>query len=122
MKIIIKSGSYSWIARIFDTTTGHLIKQALPLKGRANRWGDEIYFSIPVDAQLESNATALVSIGQLGYWPTGKAFCIFFGPTPVSIGGEIRAASAVNIFGQVEGDLSGLGSVADGAEVIVSEA
>lgn len=122
MKITIKCGSYAWFARIFDTMTGNLIKKALPLTGRANRWGDEIYFAIPVDAPLESNATALVSMGHLGYWPTGKAFCIFFGPTPVSIGREIRAASAVNIFGQLEGDLSGLGNVADGAEVIVAEA
>lgn len=122
MKITIKFGSCAWFASIFDTTTGHLIKEALPLKGRVSRWGDEIYFSIPVDAPLEVNATAFVSKGSLGYWPTGKAFCIFFGPTPLSIGSEIRAASAVNIFGQVEGDLDGLGSVEDGSEVIVAEA
>jgi len=59
--------------------------------------------------------------GELGYWPTGKAFCIFFGPTPVSQGDEIRAASAVNVIGKVKGDLSRLSEVPSGAEVIVEK-
>ncbi|OPX86593.1 MAG: hypothetical protein A4E53_03027 [Pelotomaculum sp. PtaB.Bin104] len=122
MQVKIKANSYSWTASIFDTPTGRLIMEALPIKGRACRWGGEIYFSIPVNEPLEPNATDLVSIGALGYWPTGNAFCIFFGPTPVSMGNEIRAASAVNIFGQVEGDLSGLDSVADGEELTIAEA
>lgn len=119
MKVIIKSGSFSWTAAIYDTPTGNLIYQALPVKGAANLWGEEIYFALPVEASLESGASDVVSRGDLGYWPTGKAFCIFFGPTPASRGREIRAASAVNIFGRIEGDPDGLKAVNDGDEVIV---
>jgi hypothetical protein len=121
MKITIKSGSFFWPAVIYDTPTGRLIQEALPLKGRANRWGDEIYFSISVKAQLEPGASDVVSRGDLGYWPAGNAFCIFFGPTPVSQGDEIRAASPVNVFGRVEGDLNNLRQVKDGAEVIIEK-
>ncbi len=119
MEVIIKSGSFSWAATIYDTPTGNLIYQALPLKGAANRWGEEIYFRIPVQAGLESAASDVVSRGDLGYWPTGNAFCIFFGPTPVSRGKEIRAASAVNVFGRIEGELSDLNAVNDGDEVVI---
>ncbi|MCL6478442.1 MAG: hypothetical protein K6T65_08490 [Peptococcaceae bacterium] len=119
MKIIIKSGSLSWTAVIHDTPTGRLIREALPIRGRANRWGDEIYFSIPVEADLEPGATEVVSRGDLGYWPTGNALCIFFGPTPVSRGDEVRAASPVNVFGRVEGSLEGLKQVSDGAEILI---
>ncbi len=119
MKVTIKSGSFSWAATIFDTPTGRLIYQALPLKGAANRWGGEIYFDIPVRAALESGASDVVSRGDLGYWPTGNAFCIFFGQTPVSRGGEIRAASAVNVFGRIEGELGNLNAVNDGDGVVI---
>lgn len=119
MKITVTSGSLSWPAKIFDTPTGRLIKEALPLEGKASRWGEEIYFSIPVSASLEPGASEVVSMGDLGYWPAGKAFCIFFGPTPPSKGNEIRAASAVNIFGRVEGDLGKLDQVKNGDVVII---
>ncbi len=119
MKITVTSGSLSWPAKIFDTPTGRLIKEALPLEGKASRWGEEIYFSIPVSASLEPGASEVVSMGDLGYWPAGKAFCIFFGPTPPSKGNEIRAASAVNILGRVEGDLGKLDQVKNGDVVII---
>ncbi len=122
MKITITSGSLSWPAKIFDTPTGRLIKEALPLEGKASRWGEEIYFSIPVSASPEPSASEVVSMGDLGYWPAGKAFCIFFGPTPASRGNEIRAASAVNIFGRVEGDLSKLNQVKNGDVVVIEDA
>lgn len=120
-KLTIKSGLLCWTAVIYDTPTGRLIGRALPLKGHANRWGEEIYFSIPVKAQLEPGASEVVSRGDLGYWPTGSAFCIFFGPTPVSRGDEIRAASPVNVFGCVEGNLDNLRQVEDGAEIIIGQ-
>lgn len=122
MKVVIKSGSFSWAAVIYDTPTGKLIYQALPLKGAANLWGGEIYFALPVEAALESGASDIISRGDLCYWPTGKAFCIFFGSTPVSKGGEIRAASAVNVFGRIEGRLGDLSAVNDGDEVVVEPA
>lgn len=121
MKIKVKSGSFSWSAVIHDTPTGRLVKEALPLKSRANRWGEEIYFSIPVDAGLETGASDVVERGDLGYWPSGKAFCIFFGKTPISSEGEIRAANAVNILGKLKDELVNLHEVKDGDEVTVEE-
>lgn len=75
----------------------------LPFETRANTWGDEIYFSIPVKLG-EENAQETVEVGDLGYWPPGQGFCIFFGPTPISRGDEIRPANPVNVFGKVKGD------------------
>jgi hypothetical protein len=83
--------------------TAKKIWEALPIEARANTWGDEIYFGIPVDADTE-NPREVVELGDLAYWPPGNAFCIFFGRTPASRGDEIRPASAVNVFGKVEGD------------------
>ena len=76
----------------------------LPLETGFNTWGEEIYFEIPVTAELDDTAKDVVEIGDLGYWPTGKAFCIFFGQTPISEPGKIKPASAVNIIGRVLGD------------------
>ena len=79
-----------------------------------NTWGEEIYFEIPVKSTLDETAKEVVEKGELGYWPTGKAFCIFFGPTPASQGDEIRPASAVNIVGKVECDVDVFKSIQDG--------
>lgn len=83
--------------------TAWAIWEALPIEARANTWGDEIYFSIPVDVGAE-NPKEIVEMGDLGYWPPGNAFCIFFGPTPASRGNEIRPASPINVVGRVQGD------------------
>jgi len=97
--------------------TASLIWEALPIEGRGNRWGEEIYFAIPVAAELDETARAVVERGDLGYWPQGHALCIFFGPTPVSRGDEIRPASPVNIVGNIKGDLRVLKEVAEGTIV-----
>ena len=103
-RIVIKAGDIEAEAELNDSATAEAVWQALPLDGSANMWGEEIYFRIPVVQELEPNARELVQIGELGYWPTGRAFCIFFGVTPISGPGEIRAASAVNIIGRLLGD------------------
>ncbi|MDY7039811.1 MAG: cyclophilin-like fold protein [Chloroflexota bacterium] len=102
-KIRITAGEVTATATLEETYTSDAIWEALPIEAQANTWGDEIYFSIPVQLD-EENARETVSLGDLGYWPPGTAFCIFFGPTPASSGDEIRPASAVNVFGQVDGD------------------
>jgi hypothetical protein len=84
--------------------TAEAVWAKLPFEVRANTWGDEIYFSIPVKIG-EEHAQETVEAGDLGYWPPGAGFCIFFGPTPISRGGEIRPANPVNVFGKVKGDL-----------------
>ena len=95
-------------AELHETPTAQKVWEALPIETSFSTWGDEIYFSIPVEAELEKDAQELVQLGDLGYWPSGNAFCIFFGPTPISNEGEIRPASAVNIIGRITGDVTSL--------------
>jgi len=83
--------------------TVEAVWEALPVEARANTWGDEVYFSIPVRL-VEENSHEIVEVGDIGYWPPGRGFCIFFGPTPISRAGEIRPADPVNVFGKIRGD------------------
>lgn len=100
--------------------TANAIWEALPIEARVNTWGDEIYFSIPVEADLE-HPKEVVEMGDLGYWPPGNAFCIFFGPTPASRGKEIRPASPVNVFGKVFGDPRVFKGVSGGERVVIEK-
>lgn len=104
MRIRITVGEVALEADLNDTATAAKIGEALPIRTSFNTWGDEIYFSIPVDSELDDSAQEVVEIGDLGYWPPGNAFCIFFGLTPVSEPGRIMPASAVNVIGKVVGD------------------
>jgi len=97
------------------------IWENLPFETRANTWGDEIYFSIPVSLK-EENAQETVEIGDLGYWPPGQGFCIFFGPTPISRAGEIRPADPVNVFGKVTGDPKVFKKVRSGDKIRIERA
>ena len=121
-RIRITTEQVSATAVLHQTPTADAIWSALPIEARANTWGDEIYFSIPVKADLEKNAQEVVQLGDLGYWPPGTAFCIFFGPTPTSHGDEIRPASAVNIVGKVQGDPKAFKQVASGAKIVIERA
>ena len=118
-RIAIRAGEVEVQAELNDTATALAIAQALPIDAEAQRWGGEIYFSIPVEAGLESGARDVLEAGELGYWPPGSAFCIFFGRTPASRGREIRAASAVNIVGRIDGSPDELRNVPDGGEVSI---
>jgi hypothetical protein len=113
-KILIRSGGIEMGAELNDSPTALALFSVLPLSAEANTWGDEIYFQVPVDQQLDSTAAELVQVGDLGYWPSGRAFCIFFGPTPISREGGIRPASAVNLIGKVIGDARAFRAVHDG--------
>jgi len=104
-----------------DSATARAVWDALPLVAAGQTWGDEIYFSIPVTAKPESPRDT-VGMGDLAYWPPGSAFCVFFGPTPASRGDEIRPASAVNVFGRVEGDATVFKRVRSGTTVRVERA
>jgi len=117
LRIKITSGNLTASAELNDSPTARAIWDALPLDARANTWGDEIYFAIPVKVTQEPDAREIVQMGELAYWTPGHAFCIFFGPTPASRGDEIRAASAVNIIGAVQGDARVFKKVKDGAEI-----
>lgn len=119
LKIRIAAGAVIVQAELNDGPTAARVAEALPIRAVAQRWGQEIYFAIPVDADRESDAREVVEAGELGYWPDGNAFCMFFGPTPASRDQEIRAASPVNIIGMMQGDLSQLSDVPTGAEVVI---
>jgi hypothetical protein len=115
--ITISIEGISLPAELNDSPTARRIWEALPIEGRASTWGDEIYFEIPVVAEQEPDARAEVEVGELGYWPVGHAFCVFFGPTPASVDERPRAYSPVNILGRVVGDATRLRAVRSGAAV-----
>jgi uncharacterized protein len=114
--IRITAGSVSAAARLNDSKTAQAIWDALPIEAKGETWGDEIYFGIGLTAAPEA-PREVVEVGDLAYWPPGRAFCIFFGPTPVSRGDECRPASAVNVVGQIVGDARAFKPVRSGTRV-----
>lgn len=118
--VVIRAGDVEQQAQLNDSPTAIKIWDALPITARANTWGDEIYFAIPVQASL-NDPKEVVQKGDLGYWDAGHAFCIFFGPTPVSSGDEIRPASAIDVVGKLLGEPEEFKSVRDGEEVTIEK-
>ena len=117
MKINIIVSRLTLEAELNNTPTAQKVAEILPFRSSFDTWGDEIYFTIPVECELDESAREQVEIGDLGYWPTGRAFCIFFGPTPMSTDGKIRPASAVNIIGKVMAGATKLKEVMHEGEV-----
>lgn len=117
-RIKIRAGTVVLEAQLNETKTAAAVFKALPFKGRANTWGDEIYFSIPLQLEIE-NGKDLVQAGDVGYWPEGHSLCLFFGPTPISHGDEIRPASPVTVLGKMIGDPKILRTVPSGSSIII---
>jgi hypothetical protein len=115
-RIAITAGPVTAEARLDASGTADAVWRALPIEAKADTWGDEIYFGIGV-AIPEESPREIVEVGELAYWPPGRAFCIFFGPTPASQGEECRAASPVNVFGRLTGDPGAFRAVRSGARV-----
>jgi uncharacterized protein len=120
-KIRIKAGKVEALAQLNDSAIAGLVWDALPISASVSTWGDEIYFEIPVKANL-TKPQDVVGLGDIGYWPSGRCFCIFFGPTPVSSGGEIRPASSVEIIGKVSTEPLEFKKVREGAEILLEKA
>jgi len=114
IKIIV--GELEIKARLNETNTATKILEILPISSRVNLWGEEIYFPIPLDTGLE-NEKEIVALGDIAYWPQGKAMCIFFGKTPASKGEEPRPVSPVTIIGKIEGEPKLLGKVKQGENI-----
>jgi uncharacterized protein len=119
-RIRITVGEAIATATLSDGPTADLIWAACPIRSVAKTWGDEIYFDTPVETEGE-DLQATVELGDLAYWPPGQAFCIFFGPTPMSSGTEIRPASPVSVFGRLEGDPMIFKPVRGGAAIVVEQ-
>ena len=121
MKIKIVVGSIEAYATLSNTKTASAVVNSLPFDSFAHRWGEEIYFEVPLELELE-NGKEVLEIGDIAYWPPGKSMCIFFGPTPSSRGNEIGAYSAVSIFGKVTGDAGVFRAVREGERIRVEVA
>jgi hypothetical protein len=117
--ITIHAGEIEVQAELNDSETAAAIHQILPVEGTANLWGEEIYFEIDLELEPEADASEAVEAGDLAYWPEGRAFCIFFGPTPVSTDSRPRAYSPVNVFGRITGDASRLNRVPNRQKLVV---
>jgi uncharacterized protein len=118
-RIRITVGPISLTARLRDTPTAAAIRAALPLESSARTWGDEVYFSVPVDAALEADARDVVQAGELAFWVEGNCIAIGFGPTPVSRGEEIRLAARTNIWADSTDDVRQFAAVRNGDPVRV---
>jgi len=117
-KIRIKTEKVTMEAELFRTKTATAIWDSLPIQAKVNTWGEEIYFAIPVKMGPEE-AKDVVKEGDLGYWPQGSGFCIFFGKTPISTESEIRPASPVNLIGRLLGDPKEWRKVSDGEKISI---
>lgn len=119
-RIRFELGRVELTARLRDIPTADAIWASLPLESVAQTWGEEVYFSVPVQALLEKDARQVVQPGEIAFWVQGQAIAIGFGPTPVSRGGEIRLATRCNVWADAEGDVTRLRAVREGDRVRVS--
>lgn len=120
MKIRIAADGISLDVELNDSPTAAALAKALPFSATVNSWGEEIYFATPVAAKPSADARAEVAVGEVAYWPPGKALCVFFGRTPASTGDQPRAASPVNPVGRVIGDAKAAAEIRDGSTVTVA--
>ena len=121
MRIRFDFGSHTLDAELLDTPTAKAIAAALPIGGSALTWGEEVYFDVSVEVPREKGARAMVTPGEIAYWPEGPAIAIGFGRTPISQGEETRLASPCNIFGRALSDVKALAAVKAGTKVKVTE-
>jgi uncharacterized protein len=118
-RIRFEFGDLALEADLLDTPTARAIAAALPIASSAMTWGEEVYFEIAVKVAREKEARAVVTPGEVAYWPDGHCIALGFGRTPISQGDECRLASPCNIFGRIDGDAKMLAKVRAGTSVRV---
>ena len=120
-QIQISTDNLTVTATLNELETANHLWDSLPITGRVQIWGDEIYFSIPLNVEEELGSQETVQAGTVAYWPPGSALCLFWGLTPISAPGEIRPASAVNVVGILDNDPTLLAQVTSEAEIIIEK-
>ena len=118
-QIRINADGVTLTATLNQSPTATKLWDVLPTVSHVQTWGDEIYFSIPLQEPEADDAQETVDRGAVAYWPPGNALCLFWGPPPMSRGNEIRPASAVNVIGQLSGNLDLLSGITSGAEITI---
>lgn len=122
MRIQIAIGKTKVFALLNETPTAAKLREALPFKAKAETWGGEVYFRIPMSAALEADAKQVVSPGAVCFWTQGNCLALPFGPTPIAEGKECRLADPCNILGKLEGDPTVLRHVRSGDPVLIEAA
>ena len=122
MRIRFDFGSLTLDAELLDTPTATAVAAALPITSSVLTWGEEVYFEIPADIAREADARAVVTPGEIAYWPDGRCIAIGFGRTPISQGDETRLASPCNVFARALADVKTLRTIQAGTNVVVTVA
>ena len=113
-------GTLTLDAELLDTPTATAVAAKLPLTSSALTWGEEVYFEVPVKLKREADARAVVTPGEIAYWPEGHCIALGFGRTPISQGDETRLAAPCNVFARALSDVKTLARVKPGTRVEVT--
>ncbi len=122
-RIVFKTSQGDFIAEMIPDKNEQVAQEFskhLPIRSTVKTWGEEIYFETPITAEVIT-PQEIVQLGDVGYWPPGKALCLFFGKTPISSDNEIKPASAVGVFAQIATPFEALKLVRDGEEIVVQK-